>query len=60
MTPNQNMIFIVGVLIAVGLASSITGIVLHRVFPDHPWVTVFGPLCAMGAVLGMANVLRRR
>lgn len=37
------------------LAATVAGILLHRAFPDHPWVTVVGPVGAALTVIGFAK-----
>lgn len=60
MSPAQRAIFFMGVLAATALAATVAGILLHRAFPDHPWVTIIGPLGAAGTIIGLTGILRRR
>lgn len=56
----QRIVFVIGLLAATALASTVAGILLHRAFPGQPWVTIIGPLCAMAVVLGLAKTLFRK
>jgi len=60
MSPIQRAIFVTGLLTTTALAATVAGILLHRAFPDHPWITIVGPLGAAGAVIGLAGILRCR
>lgn len=60
MPPAQRTIFILGVLAATALTATIAGILLHRVFPDHPWITIIGPVGAAGTIIGLSRILGRR
>lgn len=60
MSQTQRSIFIVGVLAITALCATVAGILLHRAFPDHPWVTIIGPLGAAGTIIGLAEILRRK
>lgn len=48
MSPAQRAIFVIGVLATTALAATVAGILLHRAFPDHPWITVVGPSAQRG------------
>lgn len=37
------------------LVATVAGILLYRAFPDHPWVTVIGPVSAALTVIGFAK-----
>lgn len=59
MSAVQRAIFVVGLLTTTALAATVAGILLHRAFPNDPWVTVVGPLGAAASVIGMAKILFR-
>lgn len=59
MSSLQRAIFVIGLLATTALAATFVGILLHRTFPGHPWVTIVGPLGAAASVLGMAKILFR-
>lgn len=42
------------------LAATVAVILLQRAFPNHPWVTIVGPLAAAGTVIGLAGILQGR
>lgn len=59
MTRNQRTTFVISVLATIALVATIAGILLHRVFPDHPWVTIVGPLGAAAMVIALSGTFRR-
>lgn len=58
MSPIQRAIFVAGLLTTTALAATVTGILLHRAFPDSPWITIVGPLGAAATVMGLAGMMR--
>lgn len=60
MSTTQRTIFVIGLLAAIALVATVTGILLHRAVPDNHWVTLFGPIGAAAAVLGLARVYFRK
>lgn len=60
MSPTQRAFFVIGVLVTTALTATVAGILLNRAFPDHPWVTIIGPVGAAGTIIGLAGILRRR
>ncbi len=60
MTRIQRTAFIVGILAIIALVATIAGILLHRVFPHHPWVTIVAPLGAAGMVIALRRTLQGR
>ncbi len=60
MSPIQRAIFVTGLLTTTGLTATVAGILLHRTFPDHHWITLVGPLGAAATVMGLVGMLRRK
>ena len=60
MSTTQRAIFVIGLLAAIALVATVTGILLHRAVPDNHWVTLVGPIGAAAAVLGLARVFFRK
>lgn len=53
----QRAFFVIGLLAVTAFAATVVGIVLYRVFPSHPWVTIVGPLGAALGVIGMTRII---
>ena len=52
----QRIVFVVGLLALIAMSATLVGIVLYRAFPDSHWVTLAGPLGAIGAVIALRRV----
>ena len=50
MTPRQKFIYVLGVLTAIALGSTVVTIGLSRLLPSVPYVTLVGPLLCVAAV----------
>lgn len=60
MTQVQQRIFVAGCLIAIAIASTVVGILIHRGYPDFPLLTLIGPLSAIAAVFALRCFLFTR
>ncbi|WP_152536285.1 hypothetical protein [Mesorhizobium loti] len=51
MTPLQKVIFLTGDAVAIALASTVSVLILERVLPGYPNLTMVGPLLCAGSAL---------
>ena len=53
-------IFVIGVLVAIPLTSTIGVLLLRHIFPDTIWINYLGPAASALAVLWFAKTLLRK